>query len=412
LELAVTTPINVPRSTVIRRAIFRANALRSATVGAVALLQIHPPIHTRFAFALAVTAASSVGCRAFDREQYRTLLANADVVVADADDAGGACLALRQADDAGCVRAVVPTPPAALANQPSNTRTYVLAARRIEVGPSSFGNWRQIGFDRDGICTEPDMTSPRSCISAQNVTDGDEGRDNAFGSSIGTGLHVMDTFRDGTVTETIGTGRATVGLRITEWGGGDDRSVTVEWLHLTEGRPASGTELSWTGTDRWKIEPTFSLGADRMTVLHRTTDAFVACGYMVARMAMRIPLVLFSGTEQRVMALRGAVVAGPLDPSTGGVADVAGFWLREDVVETIPWFGQCPPPFGPRDEYNDRLNAIQRSFDIRSDLVPNPAMPCDAGSIAMRFHWAPVQIDGVSSTALPTRSPCFADAGM
>lgn len=339
--------------------------------------------------------------------------ANADTGTDEADaSAPGSCLALRVDGGAACTRAVVPSPPAALADQPGNGRTYVLAARRIEIGPSSFGNWRQIGFDLDGICSDSTGGSPRSCTAAQTVVDGDDGRDNAFGSAVATGLHVMDTFRDMTLSETMAAGRLTVGVRITEWGGGDDRRVSFEWLHLVEGRGASGSTLNWDGMDRWKIEPSYSLATDRMTTAIRSSDGFVACGYSVARLPSRVPVVLLSGTQQRLVTLRSTVLAGAFDPVNGGIADAAGVWVREDIVQSLPWFGVCPPPNGPMDVFNDRVSGIERNFDIREDFVPAPMMPCTAATIALRFELRPVQLDGVATTALPTIPPCTADAGM
>lgn len=349
------------------------------------------------------------GCKAFDRAQYQALL---DAHPLDAATGPGACLARSSLDDGGCTLAVAPAAPSALEDRPGDGRTYTLVLRRVGIGPGSFGNWGSIGFDLDQRCTTPTSDlAAQSCRPAQIVADGEEGRDNAFGGVIATGLLVLRTLDERDVNTELGSGRLALGLRFTEWGGSDDRQMRVEWLVLTDGRAGTtdGGPLAWDGTDRWKIEPGFSFSSGT-TPRAETSDAFVACDYSVARFSTRITIPMLSLGKLRMLTLDRAVLAGAFDPRRGGVSDLAGVWTRQSVIDALPWFDICPPPFGDRSVYEDRLDSISRSFDINSTLIEAPTSACNAASFGLRLEWAPVTVDGVASAPFPQENDCSTGA--
>jgi hypothetical protein len=352
------------------------------------------------------------GCKAFDRDRYRALL---DGVGSEAsvDDGAGTCLQRTARDDAGCVLAIVPPPPSTLTDQPTNGRTYTLALQRLEIGPGSFGNWNQIGFDLDRRCTAPTATlDQQSCLPQQIVADGIDGRDNAFGGAIATSLLVSQTLVDTEVTNELQTGRLALGLRITEWGGGDDRHVSVDWLTLTQGRPPEGsTSLTWDGRDRWMIDPGLSFAPGTTMPLVRSSDAFVACGYFVASFDARVPLAFLHRGRLRMLWVNLVKLAGAFDPAHGGTTDLIGLWTRTNIVDSLPWFDYCPPPIGPRNAFNDRVNAIAQAFDVLDDLSDNPTTPCNAATLALRMTWRPVTIEDVASTPFPQLNNCNSDGG-
>lgn len=355
---------------------------------------------------------SLAGCKAFDRDRYHALL---DAVGSDAsvEDGAGACLQRTATDDAGCSLAILPAPPSALADQPTNGRTYTLALQRLDIGPGSFGNWNQIGFDVDRRCTAPTATAEQqSCRPLQVVADGLDGRDNAFGGAIATSLLITRTLVDTEVTDGLQTGRLALGLRITEWGGGDDRSVSVDWLTLTNGRPPAGsTTLTWDGRDTWTIDPGLSFAPSTTTPRARSSDAFVACGYFVASFGDRVPLAFLNSGRLRLLSVDLVKLAGAFDPANGGTTDLIGVWTRQNVIESLPWFDYCPPPIGPSGTFNDRIDAISQAFDVLNNLSQNSAVACNAATLALRLVWRPVTVEGVASTSFPQLNNCNSDGG-
>lgn len=346
-------------------------------------------------------------CQAFDRTQYASLR---DAAV------NGNCLTLFATSDAGCRRAIVPEPPAELADHPSNQQTYTLALRSIEIGPRIFGNWQRIGFDLDGECTSIENPTATSCIPnnpSSPVIDGEDGRDNAFGAIIGASLHVMDSFRDSTLTESLATGRLSVGLRIDGWNGGNDRSIRVEWLAITNGRGTTEDgRLLWDGRDRWSIHGPLSLEPDLQRGRFQSVDAWIACGYFRAAFSDRPPLALMSRDRLRLMRFHRMQLVGPFSPQHGGFVDLVGLWTMRETTEVLPWFDVCPPPIGDSGEYRDRLRSLVNSFDVRDDLSTQPSATCNAATIVMRLEFRPAHIEGVDPMPVSTIDPCSGDAGL
>jgi hypothetical protein len=360
------------------------------------------------------------GCRAFDREQYRALLdgavasdvAEAELDAADASVTGG-CLAPAERDEAGCTLASVPRPLASLSDQPGNGTTYGLALSRIEIGPGSFGDWRRIGFDRDGRCSVLGASETSfSCRGMQPVLDGEDGRDNAFGAVIATSLFVSDVLRDATVNETLATGRLTHGLRITEWSGGDDGRVAVEWLSLVDGRAPSGAgPLGWDGRDVWRVEPSLSLTDDRSGPRTVADRASFACGVFSFGVAGALQITLPSRDRTRILQLRNVVVAGALSPDRGGTLDLSGVWHRDELLSAMPWFDACPPTGGDPSDYQARMMALLRALDLREPPSADRTANCNAASVAMRLTFVPARIDGVAPQPIVLRSACTGDGG-
>ncbi len=368
---------------------------------------------------LGTCALSLGGCRAFDREQYRALIdggltVDAPVPEQDASEPdAGSCLPPSGRDEAGCALASAPVAPPSLTDQPGDGRTYTLALSRIEIGPGSFGNWRQIGFDRDGRCSSIDAPSMSlSCRGMQAVLDGDDGRDNALGAVLGTSLFVMDTLRDGTVTESLATGRLTHGLRVTDWSGGDDARVRVEWLSLVEGRPPSGsTMLVGDGRDSWRIEPSLSLTDDRSAARTVADSAFVACGVFAFRLAGALQLTLPSRDRTRILQLRNIVAAGALSPERGGTLDLSGVWHRDQLIAALPWFDVCTTRASDPVEYQNRMTALLRSMDLRDPPSSDPNDNCNAATVAIRMTFVPARFDGVAAQPIVLRHVCTGDGG-
>ncbi len=366
------------------------------------------------------------GCQAFDRDRYQSLVNGQDVMdpigtdVMDTDMfnsdvpglGGGACLTRTIAADSGCASVVFPSVPPSVPAGPSNGRTYVLAVKSILLGPGTFGRWDLYGFDLDGVCTNPAEIPPKvSCSNRALVADGQQGRDNAFGNGIGVALFVADYYRDSTVTSSISSARITIGFKVTEWSGLDDRSVTVEVVTLVQGRSASGADgLAWDGRDVWNIERSYSQTRSGMP-LSQTTTGGIACGWIVARFADITRVYLPHRSAIRRFTLRDLHLAGPVDLLRGGAADITAMSTVSDVLNDLDWMGLCANDPMSQSIRMDVMTGTTRALDVRNDLSFNPALPCEASTISARLELVPVTLGGVVDSPLLNYDPCPADAG-
>lgn len=364
-----------------------------------------------------------VGCEAFSRDELRAIQNARDVpnpvvpdVVAAPDDVpdrdapgpiSGACLTRSQSPNGGCISAVFPSIPAAVPSAASNGRSYLLALKRLEMPAGGFGNWDLIGFDLDKVCSVSAERPQRlSCSNPVGAFDGPQGRDNAFGSGFGIPLVLAEYFRDGIVNTSIDAERITPGVKITEWSGQDDSSVTVELVLLVQGRGSMGrATLAWDGTDTWDIEQSASYDM-RGRALTSTTTAGIACGWLVARMPTVTQLYLPFRRATHRFTLRDLHLAGPIDPTRGGSVDVTGLTNISDFTADLPWIGLCPNNPLTSVDRDDALTALTRSLDMLPDLSVNPATPCTAASVGMRLELVPVQLGSTTTTAFANYQPC------
>ncbi len=360
-------------------------------------------------------------CQAFDRDQYDSLRnamdAQADVPALDAAtdiarESGtptGRCLVRDAPADSGCQNAVFPSAPAGLQSRPGNGRVYVLGLKQILLGPGVFGHWDEYGFDLDRTCTSAEVPHNESCRNGTVVSDGQQGRDNSFGSRLGPVLFLSNVFRDTVINDTIPTGRVTLALRITEWSGGDDRSVTAEFLVVVQGRASRGGTLAWDGSDTWNIERNASFdGSGRARSL--TREAFFACDWLVAKLLDPFTFYLPHGSEIRRFTLRNMHMAGALDPARGGVIDLTGMSTVADLGEDFDDYLCSRDPT----EVVTVMRAQEQardSLDIRLDLQSAPDQPCEAVSNGMRLEFAPITVVDTIETPRTLLHPCNGDGG-
>ncbi|MDP3277678.1 MAG: hypothetical protein Q8Q09_21020 [Deltaproteobacteria bacterium] len=364
-------------------------------------------------------AVSAVSCRAFDRDEFRRLQIGQDAEVedanveADAAPEAGSCLVLQRRVSDSCTLAELPSVPAGLVDQASNGQTYALALTRLEIGPGSFGNWADFGFDRDGFCTlDNPMRAGTTCTGATIIEDGREGRDNSFGAVSGSGLQLTGIYSGVDITDHIGRGGLTLGIRITEWSGGDDGRVVLEWLSLARGRGPDGMGLPVPDArNRWAIESRLSSNPSGGSNV--TSEGFVACGYVAARGPAALLLRLPSTRSVSRTLLRAVIVGGALRPDVGGYLDLSGSWPESDQGNSISALGICPST-DPDSPYQSSIAGLRRGSDIVGDFVNNgpTAARCNASSLVFRLHLRPIEIDGTMPGTLPLASPCDSpDAG-
>lgn len=343
-------------------------------------------------------------CQAFDRDQYQSIVngfdtSTTDATVADgisdvATEAGaptGRCLVRTVPPNAGCQSAVFPTAPESLQARPSNGRTYVYALRSIQFGPGAFGNWANYGFDIDGVCTSPVAPNNEGCANTSIIADGIDGRDNGFAATLGSLLFVSDIFRDDTTTESINSGMVVPALRVTEWNGSDDRNITLEWLTVVQGRSSNGgPRLAWDGRDTWNIDHDTTFDENGQAFA-RTTEAFYACNWLVARTPQPIILRMPQNGALRGFSMRNVHIAGEFDPERGGTLDLTAVATVSDITTDFHNY-ECLGDALTTQSLNRATAQISASLDVRLDLARDRTLPCDAMSLGFRLQFAPITV--------------------
>jgi hypothetical protein len=363
-------------------------------------------------------------CQAFDRAEYARLMgrgdASADAVASRPDataDAGPVACAERTRDaGAGCELAIVPSLPPGLQNRIGETKVF--AVRRVLLGAG--GAWSGIGFDRDGMCTNPnppDGGAPMvPCRAPLVLADGMNGRDNAFGSVIGQVGVFGSSFNERELNSNIADGSSTIGLRLRDFGGPNDASITVELLPLVDGHPPSNPTAApnWDGRDEWSIHRGLAYGADGRTIRISTTDAFASCGTIVIPFPNNAPLYFANATIRSQITLTDIRLSGQLD-AMGNVTtlDLSAIWARNQIFEDLRTFGVCQERRSTM-EWTTVLLGVAASLDITASGVPNPAADCSAMSVAFRFELVPITVTGDATPPPPmVVDPCAvgSDAG-
>ncbi len=385
--------------------------------------------YSRFLSCALLVAASMLDCQSFDRAEYARLTGRSDSgarpdgsVTADgggdaATDAGPVVCAERtRVVSPSCTLNVVPSLPPNLPNTLGMTKVF--AVRRVTVGAG--GAWQTIGHDRDGMCTSlmgNDGGAPMfSCRSPLPLMDGVNGRDNALGAVIGQVGVFGGSLNETDLNSGISEGNSSIGLRLRDFGGVNDGSITVELLPLSGGHPAGNPTAmpNWDGRDEWGINRSLAYGADGRTIRVSTTDAFSSCGTVVMPFPNNAPLYFSNDRIRTQLTLTDIRVVGQLD-ANGNLPSVelSALWARNQVFEDLRTFGACQELLSTS-EWTTILLGIAAALDIPASGVANPAADCSAMSVGFRFDLVPVTLTGDVSPPPPmVTDPCMIprDAG-
>lgn len=341
-------------------------------------------------------------CEAFDRQRYNQLRA-------DSGSEAGCTAGLTE--DAACGTARFPAIPSALANQPSDGRTYIVALKSLQIGGGSLNGWQNFGFDLDGVCSDPaGMSFPQSCRNNM-ISDGVNGRDNTFGLRIAPLLAFENVLTDRAVNDSIGSGLIVPAMRITEWGGGDDREIKVEFLTVVRGQPPMGAMgLTWDGRDSWQIETTVTndaMGAVRL----RSTTGHVVCQWTGITTQGLLELYIPQRTALRKLIFRNAVLGGNFSPARGGTLDIGGYNNMSDYLDNLRWVDLCPAPHPNAQTYEAVRSQATTNFDMLESGAIEPNRNCDAMSAGIRTEWAPITLREPTARPELFTDPCATDAG-
>jgi hypothetical protein len=291
----------------------------------------------------------------------------------------------------------------------------VLVMKRLLVRGGSLNGWHNFGFDMDGLCTDLAQPDALRACRGDLIGDGVDGRDNAFGVRVGPILAFGDLIVDDVVTQSVTRGRVVPALRITDWSGGNDAQLRVEFLTAIDGRgPDGSATLSWNGHDTWRIESTVSLDAESHPI-EATSDAFYSCGWFGAESVGVTHMYLPHRDEVRRFVLRHPRLGGAFSPDTGGTLDFSALNNYEDYVGNLPWTNLCPAPHPNAMIYDMALAQARHSFDVLQSGAVDPSAECDAMSVGFRTEWVAAELrDTVAMPAL-FADPCGtarSDAGV
>jgi|LNFM01.1.fsa_nt_gb hypothetical protein len=363
------------------------------------------------------------GCQSFDRAEFARLSGRTDARVdssstdarADARPADGGsaeCAQQTRSPSPGCTLSVIPTVPMGLRNSVDNARPVrVFAARAINFG--SGGAWQSIGFDRDGLCSTISNPMDVPCRSSLPQIDGMNGRDNTFGSVITSITAFGTTFDETRLNRSIMRGTGTIGLRLRDFGGRDDGSITADLIPLVDGHPPgrAADPPAWDGRDEWSINRGIAYGLDGTTARITTSDAFTSCGTFVAPFPNTSPIYFNNDLTRSQLTLTDIRLVGSFDASNNLPAiDLSALWVRAQIFEDLRSFGACRGLLSERD-YLLLTTGVEAALDLPASGIPNPEAACSAMSIGFRIELAPVTIAGDAPDPPPIVRDLCADAG-
>ncbi len=291
--------------------------------------------------------------------------------------------------------------------------------------------WRNVGFDLDGLCTEePAFASEcRPMRRSQAPSDGNEGIDNSFGADLfplvdtavmGLQMNARSADMEGTMPL----------VRVRGWNGMDDdqrvdvaittsifavpaeADGSVPTFDIVNFKPRVAGEPFlpvYDGRD-WAFlrEDTFFEGdADRPLI--RDDNAYVRDRTVVARLPDRFELVFPSMVAGVFVTLTDAVLVGHInaDGSRLEGVQVAGRWAVLDLLATAENVGLCR---GDPD-YNILANTLDAIADVRTQPgTGGEGVICNAISLGVGFEGYRVRYAGL--TPGPAITNICADGGV
>lgn len=280
--------------------------------------------------------------------------------------------------------------------------------------------WRTLGFDLDGLCTDPLAETPLAeceTPSGSSVADGPGGIDNAVGAELTNTLLAFYPSYVPNALASIRRGHAAMVITITEWSGApDDPQVRVRFANAVDVVPAeyeppdagidpleARPDPRWDGTDVAYLSATyFGAGADDEPLV-ADDNAYVAGGVLVARMPDRSPFDIPVTTADALLVSRLLVteprLVATLSPDGTDLASgfIVGRIARGDLLAYLEHLTVCPDD-PETAAYHDAVSElIERTADVRATPgTGGPGVSCDALSFALPWvDAAPVTVAGV-----------------
>lgn len=288
----------------------------------------------------------------------------------------------------------------------------VLAADHLYFGEGNSGEWKQYGFNIDGLvstATSMDLCQPNSG-GASNIVypDGDNGNDNSFGKNILPLLLGIYPTMISQINDSLLNGKFTMMLKMNCLPTMDN--VDPLKTELFQGT-ALGMVPKFDGTDQWPVAPEllsnpmvptsskivypqssvtgtmFDAGKNVEVVLTipmstATSTAWITLNIHAARMTMMLSADRKSATNGRI----------------GGVLRTEEFVTEFKKVGAL--FGLCGNPL-----YTNLNENFRQASDILADGSQDPTATCDGISIGLGFDMKEVQL-GVVGPMAPMQAAC------
>lgn len=288
----------------------------------------------------------------------------------------------------------------------------VLAVTAYQLGDGNNGQWKQLGFDLDGLTStaaSTDVCALNSDASPGTAyPDGDGGIDNSFGKNVLPQLLALQPSLVSDKAAAIQSGRLDelFDLRCLPESGDAPAFVTALVHGVDLGAPPA-----FDGTDFWPVEPGL-LGdpadPDSSTFLFPassvTGDAFDAGAG--GTFVLMLPVQTSAGATWLRLTLHAARVtmtlAADRKSATGG--RIGGVLVTEELVAEIKKLGAALDLCGTA--FIDSLvMQVRQASDILSDGAQDPDTTCDGISIGLGFTAQAAQL-GAVGPPLPLASAC------
>lgn len=274
--------------------------------------------------------------------------------------------------------------------------------------------WRSIGYDLDGLCSNPpnpqvECTAPSG---GPPEIDGVRGTDNAFGHLVFPLLKATDPTIQARASAAQDAGVDDIVLHLSGWNGADnDPSVSVWIAQSVYAVPAGSTSAgqpNWDGTDSFYVDSSAFADGTFATPLIGNNNAYVAGRVLVFRMPDRSPIYFQSSRGTFDVNLTDATLTAKISADSTRLDPVilAGRWSLIDISTNFDKLGICPGSL--QRQLADNLMA--NTADVRATPgTGGPGAICDAISVGLQFTGYPGKLGGLVS-APPSVSQC-ADAG-
>ena len=319
--------------------------------------------------------------------------------------------------------------------KPSNTGAVVaFAARGLYFGVTDpitkmddATAWRRIGYDIDGKCTsaqEAASAMPGTCTrlpmsSNDTLTDGDECRDNNFGSKFMVTVRNVKPDIESKIEKSLAAGGGTLMVELQDVDPGADDTYVPGVLYVAA--PFDGNDAgvpAWDGTDVRKVDSTSVFGKDLTKPLVSFPKGYIKGNVWVSGDFNKTPAVLPLPLQGVVYPVLAQSLTFTVELSPDHKKALSG--VMSGAIETKQFICALKPLI---------LSAFSCSIAIAQPFVDqftnwadlsanapnflNPAVPCDTMSIGASLDWVgvkvPKQADVVTVSQLP--NPCF-DGGV
>ena len=281
------------------------------------------------------------------------------------------------------------------------SEALLFAARTVRYGvrldDTEGTKWRTIGIDLDCLATGKDGT-PTQCKLAEDAgiaplvasaEDGEQGRDNSFGSNFGNLMRTAHKMGSAQPDEEVATNerweQGEGGLLVQLSGldkGADDPSVQVAILSTggTVGADGGREAPAWDGEDTWAVTSGSMLNNSPK---YFDDHAYVTGNTVVAKL-LTIPLQ-FGPAGALILRVSHATLLLQLNAEHTKIVDgtMAGTWLTSEATAMMDLLLQQGCVSATLRETATRF--LQASSDVRHDLQPAPGVACDAVSFSFGF---------------------------